>query len=198
MRQGDNAAQETLLALHEVAGAAPKSVVSPYQSHLEFRTLAHLRVSYTLNISLVVSARAGDTVVAPTAVSDVCVLPTRRAYAHAPACSTRLGEGSVIARCAGLSIRQRQPNPAKRATRQGNGIVARRAELAAAATDPFNCAAAPDAAPDSARCREKLLNMDQTICGFAYDNSRWRFKRSPHLAPDFIPILPLISSPSCP
>ena len=53
-----------------------------------------------------------------------------------------------------------------------NGVRVRTA-LETATSDPQNCMVGDDKTTvHDNRCREKLLNMDQTICGFAYDNSR--------------------------
>ena len=57
-----------------------------------------------------------------------------------------------------------------------NGIMVRSAS-AEGLDDPQNCRFAQHNTTDSSdtrfpRCREKLLNMDQVICAFAYDNSR--------------------------
>jgi len=55
-----------------------------------------------------------------------------------------------------------------------NGIVPRLAM--AGVNDTQNCVDESDA-PEDSRCREKVLNMDQTICAVAYDNSRSRHRR---------------------
>jgi len=56
--------------------------------------------------------------------------------------------------------------------REKNGMLVRRASEDGA-TDPQNCMVGDNnATVHDNRCREKLLNMDQTICAFAYDNSR--------------------------
>lgn len=52
-----------------------------------------------------------------------------------------------------------------------NGIVPRRAM--AGVNDSENCFDESEDPRDS-RCREKILNMDQTLCAYAYDNSRSR------------------------
>ena len=54
-----------------------------------------------------------------------------------------------------------------------NGIIVRLADEGAQ-DDPQNCMVGDvNSTANDNRCRERLLNMDQTICAFAYDDSRY-------------------------
>jgi hypothetical protein len=111
-RIGDNSKQNNILVLDD---SQPKSVVSRYATHIEYRKKPMLSIDYTLNIS------------------------------------------------------------------KRNGIVARKSSKAQAMSgdiDAENCYdSRPSQSPALARCREKILNMDQVICALAYDNSRSRYRK---------------------
>jgi len=55
-----------------------------------------------------------------------------------------------------------------------NGLIVRLADDEGALDDPQNCMVGDvNSTVNDNRCRERLLNMDQTICAFAYDDSRY-------------------------
>ncbi len=70
--------------------------------------------------------------------------------------------------------------------RKRNGITVRNSDTETLSSKPRSCYFGDDTTTvDDNRCRQKMMNMDQVVCAYAYDNSRavrrrWVGKRNPN------------------